>query len=196
MKTHTSQANGDRAVMGFAASESGEVAEIGVASGRPTEDVVATVDRDGLDANLVDESVFLEPVIQTENVTHAVHAVASVNGAGFIANANHEARPGTSEIAHGFLSDVEVFNQFCVEFGWCGLRVDSGDNRIPSVAAIEFFHVTFARVLRRDSIEILGYLLKYATTGGFDGVPAPQDWLKKVAKYIAEANAMPQARSA
>ncbi|NOK40861.1 hypothetical protein C7296_05175 [Burkholderia thailandensis] len=94
------------------------------------------------------------------------------------------------------MGDAQTFNQFCVEFGWTNLQVDSGDDRVPSVAAIEFFHVTFARVLRRDSIEILGYLLKYATTGGFDGVPAPQDWLKKVAKYIAEANAIPQARSA
>ena len=148
--------------------------------------MIAALKRDGLHPDFVGEAVFKKPVIQAENVSHAVHAVTPVDGAGFVADANDEARPGSSEIAHRFrMSDVETFHQFCVVFGWCDLRVDSGRDGVPAVAAVEFFHVTFARVLQRDPIEILGYLLKYATTGGFDGIPASRDWLLKVAKYIA-----------
>ncbi|WP_155628960.1 hypothetical protein [Burkholderia stagnalis] len=152
--------------------------------------MVAALNRDGLHSDLVGEAVFEKPVIQAENVSHAVHADASVDRAGFVADADHETRPGASEIARGFrMTDVETFNQLCVEFGWSGLRIDCGNDRVPSVAAVEFFHVKFARVLRRDPVEILGYWLKYATAGGFDGVPAPKDWLMKVSEYIAASTA-------
>ncbi|WP_412525896.1 hypothetical protein [Burkholderia lata] len=149
-------------------------------------DMVAALNRDGLHSDFIGEAVFKKPVIQAENVSHAVHADASVDGTGFVADTDHETRPGAPEIAYGFrMTDIETFNQLCVEFGWSGLRIDCSNDRVPSVAAVEFFHVQFVRVLRRDPVEILGYCFKYATTRGFDGVPAPKDWLMKVAQYIA-----------
>ncbi|CAN0621105.1 conserved protein of unknown function [Burkholderia multivorans] len=152
--------------------------------------VVATINDSGSHANLVRESAVKKPVSNVADIVNGVCANAAINRACFISDANHKTRCEPAEFAQCLrMSDAETFNQFCIEYGWLELSVDSGNDRVPSPCAIKLFHRRFGGANRRDPIEELSYLLKYIAKGGFDGVPAPAGWLLKVEEYIAHLKA-------
>jgi hypothetical protein len=158
--------------------------------GLTAKDVIATIDHNGLHADFVGEVVSQEPVLKPKNVAATVAADAPVNITALVADADHESRAAAAEFFRRVrMTDAETFNQFCVEYGWLELRVDCGDDRVPSVAAVEFFHKRFGDLRTRDPLETLSYLFKYVSAGGFDGVSASADWLIKVREYIARLKA-------
>lgn len=155
-----------------------------------TKNVVAAFDNDTCRADFVGEPAFKKPVRQLTNVRNDVHANAAMQFACIIANTNDEARCTSAEFARCVrMSDAETFNQFCIEYGWLELRVDSGNDRVPSPCAIKLFHRRFGGTNRRDPIEELSYLLKWISKGGFDGVPASAEWLSKVREHISHLKA-------
>lgn len=154
------------------------------------ENMVAAFNGDLRRTDLVGESGVEKPVGYLPNVRNDVHANAAIQFACVVANTNDEARCTSAEFARCVrMSDAETFNQFCIEYGWLELRVDSGNDRVPSPCAIKNFHRRFGGKSLRDPIEELSYFLKWISKGGFDGVPASAGWLSKVAEYIAHLKA-------
>ncbi|WP_175805373.1 MULTISPECIES: hypothetical protein [Burkholderia cepacia complex] len=150
------------------------------------EDVVTPVDRNLRIADFINEAAVDEPVAHVVSVRGDEHADAAIKFACLVSNAEHESRCTPAEFARCIrMSDAQAFNEFCVIYGWLELRFDGGDDRVPSPCAIKSFHKRFGGDQRRDPIEHLRYQLKYVSTGGFDGVPAPAEWLTKVQEYIA-----------
>ncbi|WP_175783720.1 hypothetical protein [Burkholderia ambifaria] len=150
------------------------------------ENMVAAFNGTRRHADFVSEAAVSEPVSHVSNIVNGVCANATINHAGLISDADHKARCAPAEFSQCVrMSDAETFNQFCIEYGWLELRVESGNDRVPSACAIKLFHKRFGGTNRRDPIEELSYLLKYISSGGFDGVPAPVEWLSKAKEYIA-----------
>ncbi|AIP19776.1 hypothetical protein DO71_5622 [Burkholderia pseudomallei] len=155
-----------------------------------TKDVIAVFHGNVRHADFVGKAVVEEPVSNVASIVNGVCANAAVNRACLISDANHETRCTSAEFARCVrMSDAETFNQFCIEYGWLELRVDSGSDRVPSPCAIKLFHRRFGGTNRRDPIEELSYFLKWISKGGFDGVPASAEWLSKVREYIAHLKA-------
>ncbi|VWC78027.1 hypothetical protein BLA18628_01018 [Burkholderia aenigmatica] len=161
-----------------------------------SENMVATVDNDTRSADFVGEPAVKKPVRQLPHVGNDVRADATIQFACVVANTNNETRCASAEFSQCVrMCDAETFNQFCIEYGWLELLVDSGNDRVPSPCAVKLFHRRFGGANRRDPIEELRYLLKYIVIGGFDGVPAPAGWLLKVEEYIARMKSSRTAQS-
>ncbi|WP_146034402.1 hypothetical protein [Burkholderia thailandensis] len=155
-----------------------------------TKDVITAFHDNARHADFVGKAVVKEPVSQADDVACAVSADAPVKVPRFVTDTDHEARGAVAKFSRRVcMTDVETFNQFCVEYGWLELLVESGDDRVPSVADVEFFHKRFGGSNKRDALETLSCLYKYISKAGFDGVPAPADWLMKVHEYIARLKA-------
>lgn len=154
------------------------------------ENVVATFNDNSIHADFVGETVVEKPIRYLPRVRGNVRANEAIQIACVGANANDEARCTSAEFAQCvYMSEAETFNQFCIEFGWLELRVESGNERVPSPCAIKLFHRRFNSTSRRDPIDELSYFLKWISIGGFDGAPAPAEWLSKVREYIARQKA-------
>nr|DAF77004.1 MAG TPA: hypothetical protein [Caudoviricetes sp.] len=154
------------------------------------ENMVAVFNGDLRGTDLVGESSVEKPVRHLPRIGNDVSADAAIQVACVVANTNHEARCTSAEFAQCvYMSEAETFNQFCIEFGWLELRVNSGNERVPSPCAIKLFHRRFDSTSHRDPIDELSYFLKWISIGGFDGAPAPAEWLSKVREYIARQKA-------
>lgn len=180
-------------VTNLTGSKPGSAPENGVGSFGQPKDVMESVDGVALHTDFIGKAVLFKPFLQTPRVAAARASEESVDGAGLVANTYPKSRPTLHEGMERFrISDVDLFNQCCIEFGWLELRVQGGSDYVGTDAFVKSFHEQFAKVLRRDPLEILQILRKYAVTGGFDGIPAPEGWLKKVEQYIAARTAQPR----
>ncbi|WP_257811863.1 hypothetical protein [Burkholderia glumae] len=160
------------------------------ASAGQAEDVLTALDAAARETDFVGKSVLLKPALKAEGIAAAEAPEVAVNVAGIVAHAYQESRRTLDEGREGFwISDIDAFNQFCIEFGYGELRVQGGSNEVGTDAFVKSFHEQFPEMRKRDPFETLQYLYKYAVVGGFNGVSAPADWLKSTGKYIADATA-------